>query len=759
MPRAVANKTYRTFVKGLITEASPLTYPENSSLDEDNMILYRRGNRSRRLGFDFEDEYELNDVNLDAEDFNNVAYHEYRWETVSNIGTLNFLVQQIGLKLYFYNMSADPLSSGLKSFTVNLNSYTVPGAITPELCQVSMVAGKGILFVSGALFEPFYVQYDVNTDTVSTKQIYIQIRDFKGISDGLSNDEEPASLSNEHHYNLRNQGWVDSGQTSSSIGSVSYFDQFGNLSSYNGPSSKPITDYFGEFRRYPPNSKQWWVGKNSDNQSFSPVRLSRIFTGNNRAPRGHFIVNAFYVDRSSMSGVSGIPVESETERPPTISFFSGRVWYGLNGTIYYSQILDDKSKAGFCYQAADPTSEEISDLVASDGGVIPIPEMGKVVRLFPAGAGMMVFATNGIWFIGGTTAGFNATDISVSKVGPIGTESPNSVVEAEGQIFWWSKVGIMAMNPKSGLFGPIDGQFDKLNISETTIQTFYNENIPEDAKPYVKGVYDPALNTVQWIYRDDTVANLYEYNRVLNFDISLTAFYPWSVSESSPRIIGIFPTPRLNEITTELSVIDSLGRTVVDAGSDTVTIERISAQAKKSFIKYVVAVPDSGEYKMTFGLFNNTNYCDWETYTGTGVSYNSYIETGYELLDDLMRKKQAPFVFTYFRKTEENFVEVGDTGVWDVDKPSSCYFQTKWDWSDSGNSGKWSSKVQSYRHRRVPTLNEADPVFDNGFAVVVTRHKVRGTGRALQFRFECDEIGKDFDLLGWAAKIQGNTEV
>ena len=38
------------------------------------------------------------------------------------------------------------------------------------------------------------------------------------------------------------------------------------------------------------------------------------------------------------------------------------------------------------------------------------------------------------------------------------------------------------------------------------------------------------------------------------------------------------------------------------------------------------------------------------------------------------------------------------------------------------------------------------------FPVVVTKNKIRGIGRALQFRFECSEIGKNFDLLGWSVQ-------
>ena len=57
--RAAANKEYNSFVRGLITEASPLTYPENASIDEENFILNRNGSRRRRQGIDYESSYAL----------------------------------------------------------------------------------------------------------------------------------------------------------------------------------------------------------------------------------------------------------------------------------------------------------------------------------------------------------------------------------------------------------------------------------------------------------------------------------------------------------------------------------------------------------------------------------------------------------------------------------------------------------------------------------------------------------------------------
>jgi len=726
MARAKTNRLYRTFVKGLITEAGPLTYPENASIDEDNCVIFRKGNRSRRLGMDFETDYNLSVYASIGTD----STRTYRWESVNNDADVNFLVHRIGTSIYFYDLSQSPLSSGLKSFSIDLNLFAAPNQTELNLGEVSMVGGKGYLFVVGEKLEPFLVEYDSGTDSITTQRIYIQMRDFQGVNDGLANDEEPATLTDLHKYNLMNQGWLDP-RNDGSGGSVQYFTAFGDVDSYAGPTTAVITSYFTQFAKYPANNKQWWVARNATTGAFDAALLGQFFSGTTRTVRGHFVVDAFYKDRSAVSGLTGIPVEAVADRPPTVSFFAGRVWYACNSTVYFSQVLDDKAKAGFCYQEADPTAEDISDLIASDGGVIPIPEMAKAVKLVPMGSGILVFGTNGIWYVSGTQAGFTATDISVSKVNPIGTDSPDSIVEAEGQIFWWSRVGIIGMSQKSGMFGPVEGAFDRTNVSEQTIQSFYNHDIPEAAKRYAKGVYDPATNTVQWLFRSGETPSVYMYDRVLNFDLTLGAFYPWTVSTAGPYISDIFITQTLN--------------TLVD-----------QENIRSSFIKYLCAVPSSGSYKYTFGYFKSSEFADWFTYDSVGTAYMSFVETGYELLEDAMRKKQAPHVFCYFRRTEENFVAEGIDFT--TDKPSSCYFQVKWDWASTSASNKWSSKIQVYRHRRLPQFSEDDLTFDTGFPVVVTKNKVRGSGKAIQFRFESDEIGKDFDLLGWAVPFEGNTE-
>lgn len=729
MARQVANKIYRTFTKGLITEASELTYPENSTIDEDNCIIYRKGNRSRRLGFDIETGGDLSYTGWTDAQLQTMAQVEYTWESVANDANLNFLCRQIGNGLFFYDLSSSPLSSGLKSWAVVLQDYLAPSKLTTADTPISMAAGKGNLYICGANIEPLVITYRPDIDDFEIRRVYIQIRDFKGLDDGLANDQEPTTLTKEHHYNLRNQGWVDA--TNAGSGNVvQYFDNFGNSATYNAPGSTPITEYHTALGRYPGNNKQWWSARDATDNSFDPALLATLYTGTTRAPRGHYVVNAFYIDRTAVSGVPGLPVESRTERPISVSFFAGRVWYLEGSTVYFSQVLDDTHrKAGFAYQEADPTAEDISDLLPTDGGVIPIPEMSKGLKLVPQGAGIVVFGQNGIWTVTGTAAGFTANDFSVSKINHLGTTSPMSIVDTGDQVYWWSKVGIMGMSQKMGQFGPVEGVFDKVNITEETIQSFYNNKIPETRKPFVKGQFDPASNTVQWLFSDDLTIPNYAYNRVLNLDMTLQAFYPWSVDVTNRNFItGLFLTPTINDVD--------------------------HPQIKDSFIKFSFfsqTAPDDNHYG--FGLFDSTTFMDWAYADGTGLKYLSFCETGYELLDDAMRKKSTPWIYTYFRRTEENYVPSGDDFT--VDKPSSCLFQVKWNWANSSASGKYSTKVEAYRHTRLQMFDEADLAFNTGYPLVVTKHKVRGVGKAIQFRFESDKPGHDFDLIGWAASYTG----
>jgi hypothetical protein len=755
--RAQSTKLYRTFVKGLITEASPLTFPENTSLDEDNCLIFTKGNRTRRLGANYETSSVLSAFQVAS--MAETPIVEYAWNSVNNSALTSFLCLQVGGTIYFFDMYEAPISGAMKSFTVDLTAYPAPGATSIETSPIQMTSGKGYLFIAGEKILPLSVEYIEDTDTIEVETINILIRDFEGVDDDLAVDEEPSTLSAEHHYNLKNQGWV---ATTPSTGLVSV-SLYGKYKAVPGTATTkdPITEYKTAIGRYPGNNKQWFLGKTQTEEGayevgdFNPVLLNKAHVGTSRAPRGHYIVNAFNVDRSAVSGVGGITADVKRYGPASVAFFSGRAWWFARNGVYFSQIMTNKNKAGQCFQEADPTAEDISELLASDGGYIPIPAADEILRGIEIGNGIMAFARNGVWLISGTDRGFSATEYQVTKISSIGTDSPLSIVMAGDVIYWWSKVGIQRTTQATGQFGPIPGAYSSENISADTVDTLFKEVSP-DSRRFVKGVFDPATETVYWAYRTDDFSFDYGYNRFLNLDLKIGAFYPWSLSSGNyPFITGLFLTPELN-LLSNASPVTASGAAVTTTTSEAVVAQSTELSAKATFLYFVCAVNQGSAYRFTLGNFSNDEFVDWESYDGTGVVYNSFVESGFELLDDAFRKKQIVYLSVFFRQTEENYLLSGDD--YNTDKPSSCYLTVKWSWTTSGDTGKWSQKRQVYRHARVPFVDPADLAFNTGTRVVHTKNKIRGTGQALQFRLETNERGKNFDLLGWQASYSGSTK-
>lgn len=209
MARAKANKLYRTFTRGLITEASPLTYPEDASIDELNTVISRKGNRTRRLGIDYQEDYELEDLGITE----NSLINEYVWHSVNNDALFNFAVVQVDNIIHFFRMDTYPVSTQRMPFTIDLTQYVIGGAplniVGEQYADFS--SGSGFLFVAHKVCKPLAVVYDKAANTLVVTPIIIEVRDLEGIDDGLANDDEPTTLSAEHHYNLLNQGWITPG--------------------------------------------------------------------------------------------------------------------------------------------------------------------------------------------------------------------------------------------------------------------------------------------------------------------------------------------------------------------------------------------------------------------------------------------------------------------------------------------------------------------------------------------------------------------
>ena len=739
MPKQDSLKVYNTFVAGLVTESTPLTFPENAIRDGDNCIFDKKGDVRRRLGLDYEASSSVTTKSITESEWQTKAVGTFEWNEVAGDGDRNFGVIQVNDTLYYYNLGSQPVSGNLKAFTTDLSSFAAPAAtdVGSELVDISY--GKGYLFVVSKKIKPFYVTYDPTGDTITNTEIGLQIRDFDGVEDSLEIDEEINTLSTEHSYNLKNQGWVSSG----------------------GSVADPVTTYFSSQSKYPGNNKQWWVAKDtSDN--FDPAELTKIFFGNTRAPRGHYILDPFNKDRDAISGLSGITAETTTNRPQSTAFYAGRAWYGgppeetISGHVYFSQIIEGTSNINRCYQEADPTSEEISDLIDTDGGVIVIPEAGNILAMKVTGASLLVFANNGTWEVSGSAGtGFTPTDYSVSKVSGVGIIGKRTIIDVEGTPIWWSDQGVYSIGRNQ-----VTDRIEAQSLTEKTIQSYYDDDIPNASKVYSQGSYDVSNGRVIWCWNSDgnDINYRFKYDKALVFDTNIGGFYTWTFSElavDSPYVTGVFTLPSVGRVVETTQVIEtSTGNNVIETSTgNNVSADVEILRGGQTTTVFMVVEPSTSTSEWTFGQLNNTSFLDWEGNDATGLEGAAYFETGYLLEGNVTNRRQAPHVLLYMKRTETGYVSDGGGGYNPVN-PGGLFMQARWDFSDHSNSGKFGTKKQVYRllkpYDDTPNLD-----YNDGYPVVMTRNKVRGSGRALTLRFD-SETGKDFDLYGWGIHFSDN---
>jgi len=710
MPQSVTQRPANTFVKGLITEAGELTFPENASVDELNCDLFRDGSRRRRLGIAVENGGSYSSFTISPVE--SVSLGD--WKNVGNESGKEYLVVQNGSTLYFYNKNSIPFSSQEVATSIPLSPYQILGKnVATEKTSVASVDGS-LVVVSPAM-NPIYVTEDDNGVITATK-INVKVRDFEWQGDKRSYEEGVAtgSVTEAREYDTANTGWHGT------LGAAA-------LSTYTASESE-----------YPPLTHPWYSGKNSTG-AFTVAEWKEIYAGSSLIGNGKFILDLFSKDRATASGVSGYPTETETTRFSTVASFSGRVFYaGLtsqknSGRIYYTRLLEDVSELGECYQQNDPTSEEISDLLDTDGGVIRIPDAVAIRKLYAFKSSLFVFADNGVWQVTGIDNFFTPTAYSVSLVSDIGILSAGSFVGAEGTPFWWSRYGIHTLS-----FNEF-GNASEENLSIATIQTFWN-NIDGNAKDNVQAAYDPINKKIYWLYpnNSETVAN--KYNNVLILDITLQAFYPWTFQDNGVNtdyIIGFNFFKGFGEDALELEVVSEGVPVISNADDDTVvstqTVPLSTSSASVTFL-----VKDGSTEKMTMGFVNSETFLDWGL-----ENYVSYAETGYDFVGDLELRKNAPYVTVYCRETETGWEATG-TGYSPI-RDSSLLTSAFWDFKRASSS----DAQQAYRRKLNPFPDPDDlSTYSSPASVLMTRLRMRGRGRSMRLRFESEQ-GKDFTLLGY----------
>jgi hypothetical protein len=772
MPRQTAAVEVNAFVKGLVTEASPLTFPDNASLDEMNMVLNKDGSRRRRLGMNYEEgAVKFNSFQTSGEQ---IAFSSFVWKSPGGYSSKEFLVIQSGNVIRILDSTIKPISaSGVAVFTIG----------TSPKQRMSMSSVDGLLIVASGSATIYSFDYNGSTVTQSTGRL--KIRDLFGVADSLNGTDlingsgvtlRPVSLTPNHIYNLRNQTFA--------------------VPRYNA-ENEVLTDPISAFRerheqavggtKYPSNADNvvtyLYSYANDSNDRNSKRYMARDAAlnplGTNRAPLGYFIIDALSRGESRMTEaaqlasqypqlyhmVASLPQDLTPGGATVVASYAGRVWYGgfssqivggdsqsprMTSYILFSRLVKSSNDVYTCYQQGDPTSAEIPDLVDTDGGFIRLDGAYNVQYMVNVGEALMVVAENGVWKVtGGSGYGFNATNYLTSKITEHGCVSPGSVVLVDNTFMYWSDDGIYHVNQNQY------GDWVASNITSSTIQSLF-DNIEYLAKVRCQGSYDSYQRQVRWLYNN--FLDSASLTKELVLDVNLTAFYQTEVrplaGNQFPRPLSIVKVPPFTTTNVSVAVIDRSGNNVVATNGDLVSTIQQSSVSQTSELFYVTA--DSiagGNIQLTLSYYRDDGFRDWVSSDGVGIDAPAYLLTGWTGGGDYQRQKQVPYITVYSVKTETGF----DDDL-NPERASSVIVQGQWNWTNLASAGKWTNKFQAYRHARVWMPSGIGSKFDDGEHVVVTKNKLRGRGRVLSLLFET-EPGKDFYLLGWSYLISVNGNV
>ncbi len=768
MPRQTSAVEISNFVAGLITEASPLTFPNNASLDEQNFVLKRDGSRRRRLGIDYEDSYSIVTSSIAPGIAQEVAFETYQWPNAGGDASKTLVVVQTGNEIKIFDASFSPLSSNL------IFTYLVAGAGTST--RFSFATVDGDLVVASGSPTILLFKYVAGAITVTSNRLLI--RDLFGVEDIVAGENlrvgngitsRPSSIPSNHIYNLRNQTWAEPRKVVESEAILDLIINFTNMAPGQFPSNADVTT----FSIYPDAND----GDDRLSDRFNAKDVINNPIGTTAAPRGYFIIDALNRGTSRLQeeaklrvrypqlqyAVTSLPVDQTPGGATVVAEYAGRIFYGgfsgevvggdanspkMASYILFSQLVEDPTDIFNCYQAGDPTSKEEPDLVDTDGGFIRLEGAYGITRMIAVNNALVVVAANGVWLIqGGSDYGFKATNYLTTKVTSYGCNSPGSVIQVDTSVMYWGEdaIYVVAQNQY--------GDYVAENLTQKTIQSFY-ENIPSVDRLYCAGTYDNYERKVYWTYGNRLQSS--GTSKQLVFDATLGAFYPFVFNGSKyPMIVaGVKVPPYRVEVTPEPVTVSGDN---VTASSELVVISAETIQSVLNETVYLTITSVGPTISYTFSTYRNNEFKDWKSSNGVGVDAKAFLLTGWMSGGDYQRYKQVPYITFHFIKTEDGFEEDA-SGDWVPTNRSSCLVSAQWEWANSINSGRWGKQFQAYRLKRHYFPSSLEDEFNNGFYTVETKSKLRGKGKVVSLLIET-EPERDCYLLGWSMIMSANNNV
>lgn len=576
MPRAVQRVNQNNFAVGKISDSNPINPVEGGLRTALNVDISLNGRVGRRLGLEVEDDFNFPYLTTPSNwyagytlsELQDLRISDHLWPEVNQDPAINFRVFRVGNDLFIYDESVSPLSNGSIERITIPSSLIVSGINSTQASSgtFSCSAGRGVLFCVGLYYNPFYISYDGANFTFNA--ITVNIRDYKGVDDGLAVDEHPTTLSDLHKYNLFNQGWpqylVRDTDGALIQPHIHFFKQSTNI--FNDTTTFPIP------RKWPANSDIWFYALSQDGNliKFNAPEIEDDYFGNTPAPKGAIIYNL--LDPSGRATASGVDIGVDTvptTRSHTCAFYAGRIWFQIGDKLLYCKLIESLDDVDIYHPEQDPTAEIGNEVLATDGGYISTTDIGTIYKLETIGKFLVVFSSNGIFTISGTETSFTADDQAkhvVSKIKLIGNET---VVTSQSAMYFWSNEGIFQLNED-----PATGFLVTNDITKGRIATDYAA-IPALARENAKGVYDREGQKIYWSFSyhttDITTDIRNKYTDVLVYDLILNAFWDYRYSNEGyltastdyPIVAGLFKSNGIANDTLTDNVIVSGGVAVL----------------------------------------------------------------------------------------------------------------------------------------------------------------------------------------------------
>jgi hypothetical protein len=782
MPQNYQAGEFNSFVGGLVTEASPLTFPENASIDEVNFVLDRNGSRRRRLGINLEPgttAVPRPDIAPTATEYTTT----YGWKNPGGLGGKSLIVLQTDNNITFIDRSAASSDDWrFQAFEL------VPDNQAPKEILASYAPIDGRLVVAYGGQEVAVFNYDTVSGTITKGDTTkIKIRDLFGVAAILNNKEmwlpenathrptpeisgqwqTPGSRNTMNHvYNLRNQGWMQPRAR-----------WWGSHNIYHSPSkvwltqADPISDFLKpndvSYGRIPSMSDT--VVSNlyprtegvdveyKDIQRFDADNCRTSVSKTNPSPKGSFIIDLFNrgVSRQSIyndtvSDLKKSQGENEPDIPyyittyvipsidrteggiKTVAEFAGRVWYGgFDGPLEGGDQLSPNLSSYVTYSQQVKDFTDIGSCYQQADPTNPDdPE-----RVATDGGFIRISGCSNIKAM--VNLGSKLIVLSESGIWAIGGTSNGQFDANNQEITKISEYGVLS--PRSvvlvegtlaywsedGIYQVLSDEIGNLKVQELSvnISSLY-QSIPYSQKVTARSIYDSYDKKIKWVYDTDLVNGGF---KELIFDLKLSAFYKAEYgglqTAARPILLGPVEIPPFSTY-------------------------------KAAETAYLVW--DTNANRLSFATVNDDSFKDWVDYDGTGVDSEAYLVTGYIGTGDFARYKQVPYITFHFNRTESGFLDDGNDLK--VIGESSCIVQSQWDWTNTAASNKWGKPFQAYRYKRPYMPSGAGDSYDTGRETIVTKNKLRGRGRVLSLKIS-SEPEKDLQLLGWSMIIGANGNV